>query len=137
MAHHKRRRAKHQRAGCIQCKPHKDERGKNGLPMKSLQERRLLLGQRADRQEAGLERKGSVRQLRSRRRRKPYTIQWRRKPECWDESWLGTRHREWTPWPTRYATARARDEAILCLNRKADAGGFGLVDYEWRAGPTG
>jgi hypothetical protein len=27
MAHHKRRRPKHQRAGCLFCKPHKDERG--------------------------------------------------------------------------------------------------------------
>lgn len=27
MANHKRKRAKHQRAGCLQCKPHKDERG--------------------------------------------------------------------------------------------------------------
>lgn len=26
MAHHKRRRPKHQRAGCLLCKPHKDER---------------------------------------------------------------------------------------------------------------
>lgn len=26
MAHHKRRRPKHQRAGCLHCKPHKDER---------------------------------------------------------------------------------------------------------------
>lgn len=30
MAHHKRKKAKHQRAGCLMCKPHKDERGKNG-----------------------------------------------------------------------------------------------------------
>jgi hypothetical protein len=28
MANHKRRRAKHQRAGCLMCKPHKDERRK-------------------------------------------------------------------------------------------------------------
>lgn len=28
MANHKRRRPKHQRAGCLMCKPHKDERGK-------------------------------------------------------------------------------------------------------------
>ena len=27
MAHHKRGRAKHQRAGCLMCKPWKDERG--------------------------------------------------------------------------------------------------------------
>lgn len=27
MANHKRKRPKHQRAGCLQCKPHKDERG--------------------------------------------------------------------------------------------------------------
>lgn len=26
MANHKRRRPKHQRAGCLMCKPHKDER---------------------------------------------------------------------------------------------------------------
>lgn len=26
MAHHKRRRPKHQRSGCLTCKPHKDER---------------------------------------------------------------------------------------------------------------
>lgn len=26
MAHHKRKRPKHRRAGCIFCKPHKDER---------------------------------------------------------------------------------------------------------------
>jgi len=28
MANHKRGRPKHQRAGCLMCKPHKDERGK-------------------------------------------------------------------------------------------------------------
>ena len=28
--HHKRKRPKHQRAGCLMCKPHKDERGSNG-----------------------------------------------------------------------------------------------------------
>jgi hypothetical protein len=28
MANHKRRRPKHQRAGCLMCKPHKDERVK-------------------------------------------------------------------------------------------------------------
>lgn len=27
MAHHKRRRPKHQRGGCLYCKPWKDERG--------------------------------------------------------------------------------------------------------------
>ena len=26
MSHHKRRRPKHQRSGCLFCKPHKDER---------------------------------------------------------------------------------------------------------------
>ena len=26
VAHHKRKRPKHQRAGCLMCKPHKDER---------------------------------------------------------------------------------------------------------------
>ena len=27
--HHKRKKPKHQRAGCLMCKPHKDNRGKN------------------------------------------------------------------------------------------------------------
>lgn len=30
MANHKRKRPKHQRAGCLMCKPHKDERVKGG-----------------------------------------------------------------------------------------------------------
>lgn len=29
--HHKRRRPKHQRAGCLRCKPHKDERAAKAL----------------------------------------------------------------------------------------------------------
>ncbi len=29
MAHHKRRRPKHQRNGCLYCKPHKDNHAKN------------------------------------------------------------------------------------------------------------
>ena len=28
MAHHKRKRPKHRRAGCLMCKPHKDERAR-------------------------------------------------------------------------------------------------------------
>lgn len=30
MPHHKRKRPKSSRAGCLQCKPHKLQRGKNG-----------------------------------------------------------------------------------------------------------
>jgi hypothetical protein len=37
MANHKRRRPKHQRAGCLLCKPHKDERaGKTGAQKASV-----------------------------------------------------------------------------------------------------
>ncbi len=32
MAHHKRRRPKHQRAGCLMCKTHKDERARKEPP---------------------------------------------------------------------------------------------------------
>jgi hypothetical protein len=39
MAHHKRRRPKHQRAGCLYCKPHKDERRKKRL--RPTQERKI------------------------------------------------------------------------------------------------
>lgn len=34
MANHKRKRPKHQRAGCLFCKPHKDERRKKRLPVR-------------------------------------------------------------------------------------------------------
>lgn len=42
MAHHKRRRPKHQRAGCILCKPYKDERGKGKPDRQKPADRRRL-----------------------------------------------------------------------------------------------
>ena len=41
--HHKRRRPKHQRAGCLFCKPHKDERVK-GSKSNYFRNRKELLG---------------------------------------------------------------------------------------------
>jgi len=38
---HKRKRPKHQRAGCLMCKPHKDERGKNSIHTQKLQVQKL------------------------------------------------------------------------------------------------
>lgn len=38
MAHHKRRRPKHRRSGCLMCKPHKNERVKK-LPPGNMQRR--------------------------------------------------------------------------------------------------
>jgi hypothetical protein len=40
--HHKRRRPKHQRAGCLWCKPHKDEREYKRLRLKGLRVPRQL-----------------------------------------------------------------------------------------------
>lgn len=37
----KRHRPKHQRAGCLMCKPHKDDRGANGVRGKSVAVRRI------------------------------------------------------------------------------------------------
>jgi len=48
MANHKRGRAKHQRSGCLSCKPYKDDRGKNGIQNQTLQERRLQAGVKVD-----------------------------------------------------------------------------------------
>jgi hypothetical protein len=42
MAHHKRRKPKHQRAGCILCKPHKDERVKRSKDTQKPSVRRKL-----------------------------------------------------------------------------------------------
>jgi hypothetical protein len=44
--HHKRRRPKHQRAGCLLCKPHKDEREPKLIRVKGLRAPRSL--RRAD-----------------------------------------------------------------------------------------
>lgn len=43
MAHHKRKRPKHQRAGCLACKPWKDERGggKYAVPARAGDVRRM------------------------------------------------------------------------------------------------
>lgn len=38
---HKRKRPKHQRAGCLMCKPHKDERGKNSIKNHTRQLKKL------------------------------------------------------------------------------------------------
>lgn len=40
MAHHKRKRAKHQRVGCLMCKPHKDERLKSFNSQKAVVKRK-------------------------------------------------------------------------------------------------
>jgi hypothetical protein len=40
--HHKRRRPKHQRAGCLLCKPHKDERLPKSIRFKGLKAPRRL-----------------------------------------------------------------------------------------------
>jgi len=48
MAHHKRRRPKHQRAGCLLCKPHKDERAGKALRRQKPSVRRKLQGQREE-----------------------------------------------------------------------------------------
>lgn len=42
MAHHKRRRPKSRRAGCLLCSPHKDQRVKDCFDSKTVQERREL-----------------------------------------------------------------------------------------------
>lgn len=42
MANHKRKKPKHQRSGCLMCKPHKDERGKNGTKNKKISEQKNL-----------------------------------------------------------------------------------------------
>jgi len=44
MANHKRRRPKHQRAGCIFCKPHKDERMPKAKQEKASVKRKIQVG---------------------------------------------------------------------------------------------
>ena len=45
---HKRKRPKHQRAGCLMCKPHKDERGANADRVQPMAERRAREAERVD-----------------------------------------------------------------------------------------
>ena len=99
MGNFKRRRAKHQRAGCLHCRPHKDDRGKNSLHVQTLQERRQQIGERADRKAAASEELGSDE---ARRRPGPevrYTLEWRRRPGKTDML-FGLRWLEWRRWPT-------------------------------------
>jgi len=42
MAHHKRKKPKHQRAGCLMCKPYKDERTKGSKNTEKPSVRRKL-----------------------------------------------------------------------------------------------
>jgi hypothetical protein len=50
--HHKRRRPKDRRAGCLLCKPHKFNRAKDQLESQTLQERRARESEDAQRLEA-------------------------------------------------------------------------------------
>lgn len=51
MAHHKRRRPKSTRAGCLCCKPHKDQRRKDCEESQTWQERRARVSEREQREE--------------------------------------------------------------------------------------
>lgn len=53
MAHHKRRRPKNRRAGCLLCKPHKANGGTNGFNKQTRQEQRARLSERELRGESG------------------------------------------------------------------------------------
>lgn len=45
MSHHKRRRPKHQRSGCLHCKPYKDERVKSTVGAQTKQELRARVSE--------------------------------------------------------------------------------------------
>jgi hypothetical protein len=132
MGNFKRRRAKHQRSGCLWCKPHKDDRLGNSILSQTTQERRQQLGERADRRAAANEECGSDE---VKRRSGPdirYTIEWRRRPDKAD-TLFGLRWLEWRRWPTTYRTERSRDQALESKRRKCE---FWWENYEWRVGPT-
>jgi len=46
MSNHKRKRPKSSRAGCLMCKPHKDQRRKDCLGSQTMQERRARVSKR-------------------------------------------------------------------------------------------
>jgi len=54
MAHHKRRKRKNARAGCLLCKPHKHQRAKGMAWAQTHQELRARESERQQRQEAGV-----------------------------------------------------------------------------------
>lgn len=51
MAHHKRKRVKSRRAGCLMCKPHKAQWSKDSLQSQTMQERRARVSEREQRDE--------------------------------------------------------------------------------------
>jgi radical SAM superfamily enzyme len=46
MAHHKRRRPKHSRAGCLFCKPHKSNKSKDREEAQTQQERKARISEK-------------------------------------------------------------------------------------------
>jgi hypothetical protein len=122
MGHHKRKRPKHRRAGCLMCKAHKDERGKNGFGAQSRQEQRARVAERYDEFDFG---PGPA--SRKQRKGKPYTIEVR-----WLASWM--RESGWSVWK-RYARPRDRDNALRALRHKASRWP-GKDIYTFRAGPA-
>ena len=51
MSHHKRRKPKSGRAGCLMCKSHKDQRVKDTAEAQTMQERRARVGEREQRKD--------------------------------------------------------------------------------------
>ena len=51
MGNHKRKKPKSSRAGCLSCKPHKHQRGKNGKPAQTKQENLARLDEEEQKEE--------------------------------------------------------------------------------------
>jgi len=132
MAHHKRHRAKHQRAGCLMCKPHKDDRGANALGAQTLQEQQAVASEVAGWNGddfAWLEPDGTVpedfwpgafheQDIVAQGRQQPHGRAPRRKPFAIEALWVRGAHRSGAAvWSTyrRYATGAQRDQALARL----------------------
>lgn len=104
MANHKRRRPKHQRAGCLHCKPYKDERYKDSFNAQPMEMRRELQDDRA------------AQRTPSRKSKKKDTLTW-----CGGKE--GRRHKP------RWVSNRGRYGTSSFYNLRCDACGKKLGHY--------
>lgn len=135
MPHHKRRRPKFRRAGCLMCKPWKDNANKDSAAYVCPRDRRAI---------AAVEPvEGCTPPAKPKRKRgkKVWTIEYRTSPKAlrayqekrlkWWPFGPGTK---WVTYSNKYATEAARDDALRRLRIKAAAGEMTSQDCEFRPG---
>ena len=114
---HKRKRPKNRRAGCLMCKGHKANGVKGTFDAQTRQEKKAIMADREERIPSSKKYK-----------KRTYAIEHRTL-----FSWQSDTASDWGVWG-RYATEKARDEALNSLSKKEENRAFGHRYFEFRKG---